>query len=119
MATFPVLSSGAVMQYPASLALSRPAQVIRFIDGTDQRFIARGKEFRRWQIKLDLLNELEIEQVEAFFQAQAGEYSTFDFPDPFSGTSIPNCRLGGPGLPIDYEGVDVSSTSFWVIETNA
>jgi hypothetical protein len=50
MATFPVLSSGAVMQYPASLALGRPAQVIRFIDGTDQRFIARGKELRRWQI---------------------------------------------------------------------
>ncbi|HEY3939364.1 MAG TPA: DUF2460 domain-containing protein [Bryobacteraceae bacterium] len=118
MATFPVLSSGAVMQYPAPVSFGRPAQVIRFIDGTDQRFIARGRALRSWQIKLNLLSEFEIAQIEAFFQAQAGEYSAFDFPDPFSGTSVPNCRLGGPGLPIEYEGVDISSTSFLVIETN-
>jgi len=118
MATFPLLNSGAVMQYPAPLTFSRPAQVIRFLDGSDQRFSARGGALRSWQIKLSLLNDAEIAQIEAFFQAQSGEYSLFDFPDPFSGASVPNCQLGAPGLAMVHQETDVNSTSFWVVETN-
>jgi hypothetical protein len=118
MANFPVLSTGAVTQYPAACASGRLGQAIRFLDGSGQRFIARGPMLRRWLISLALLNELELSQIEQFFQDVGGEYTTFAFPDPFSGTSVSNCRLGGPGLVTDYEGVDVGSTSFWVIETN-
>lgn len=118
MASFPVLSSGAVTQYPAALATSQGAQVIRFLDGSDQRYLTQGRTFRQWQIKLDLLNESEIQQIESFFAAQLGDYSSFVFPDPFSGTNVPNCRIAVSGLITDYLGVDVSSTSFWVIESN-
>lgn len=118
MASFPLLSSGAVTQYPAPLATSQSSQVIRFLDGTDQRYLTQGRTFRQWQIKLNLLNENEIQQIEAFFAAQLGDYSPFAFPDPFSGTSVPNCRIAIPGLVTDYLGVDVSSTSFWIVESN-
>lgn len=118
MANFPVLSSGAVMQYPAVIANGQGAQVIRFLDATDQRYLAQPRALRQWQIRLDLLNENEIQQLEAFFIAQSGDYSAFDFPDPFSGTSVPNCLFAAPGFVSEYVGVDVSSTSFWVIETN-
>jgi hypothetical protein len=118
MAIFPILSTGAVMQYPASLTLDRPVQVIRFLDGSDQRFPARGRLLRSWEIQLALLNDAELQQVEAFFQAQAGEYSLFDFPDPFSGATVPNCRMGSPAIATLYEGTDIGSTSFVVNETN-
>ena len=118
MANFPLLSSGAVTQYPAGLVASQSTHVIRFLDGSEQRHLLQGRQLRRWQIRLDLLNETEIQQIEAFFDALSGDYSAFDFPDPFSGASVPHCRLGAPGLVTEYDGVDLSSTSFWVIETN-
>jgi hypothetical protein len=118
MATFPLLSTGAVTQYPAPLTTGQGAQVIRFIDGSDQRYLTQPKMLRQWQIKLDLLNETEVQQMEAFFISQAGDYSPFIFPDPFSGTEVSNCRLGAPALLSQYLGVGIGSTSFWVIETN-
>jgi len=73
---------------------------------------------RRWLVNLHLLNESEIAAVEAFFNSLSGEYLTFTFPDPISGTSVPNCRIGTPELISEYQGVDVATTSFWVVETN-
>ena len=118
MASFPVLSSGAVTQYPAPFTTGQAAQVIRFLDGSDQRYLLQGRIFRSWEIRLDLLNGSEIQQVEAFFSAMQGDYSAFVFPDPFSGSSVPNCRIGAPELVTDYIADDINSTSFWVIETD-
>ncbi len=118
MAAFPVLSSGAVAQYPVSIEFGQSVQVLRFLDGSDQRFLNQGRQYRRWQIRLDLLNDSEMNQLEAFFLAQDGEYSPFDFPDPFSGQSVPNCRLGTAGIESEFAGVDCGFSTLWVIETN-
>ncbi len=118
MATFPILNSGAVAQYPTSVVFGQSIQVTRFLDGSDQRFPSQGRQYRRWQIKLDLLNESETSQLEAFFTAQQGEYSMFNFPDPISNQNVPNCRLGATGLVNDFVGVDNASSTLWVIETN-
>jgi hypothetical protein len=118
MATFPSLNSNAVTQYPAALAHVRAGRIVRFIDGSDQRFVTLGKTLLSWQINLTLLNEQELSQIEAFFETQDGEYSVFDFPDPFSGATVPNCRFSAPTLVTAYQATDVGASSFWVIETN-
>lgn len=118
MALFPSLSTGAVTQYPTAFSTGQAVEVVRFLDGSDQRYLTQGRTFRQWQIRLDLLNDTEIAELEAFFIAQQGDYSTFVFPDPISGSGVPNCRLAAPGLASAYVGVDASSTSFYVIETN-
>jgi uncharacterized protein DUF2460 len=115
---FPTLNSGAITQYGSPIGFVWPAQVIRFVDGADQRFLACGNVLRRWGIDLRLLNESEIASIEAFFSAMSGEYSTFTFPDPISGSSVPNCRLGAPELISNYQDVDIAATSMWVVETN-
>ncbi len=115
---FPVLSSGAVTQYPAVMMTGQNVQVIRFLDGTDQRYLQQGRQFRSWQIKLSILNEAEIAKLEMFFVAQQGDYASFQFPDPFSGVVVPNCRLASSGMTSQYTGVDVGASSLWVIETN-
>ena len=118
MANFPLLSSGAVTQYPVGVTQGQNTQVIRFLDGSDQRYLMQGKSLRQWQIRLDLLNESEIQQIEAFFIDTQGDYSLFEFPDPFSGVYVPLCRLAAPGLATEYAGFENSAASFWVIETN-
>lgn len=118
MANFPLLSTGVIAQYPTPITSGQSAEVIRFLDGSDQRFLNQGRMFRQWQIRLDLLNENEIQQLEAFFLAQLGDYSSFTFPDPLSGASVPNCRLAAPAIVSAYVGVDVSSTSLLVIEAS-
>jgi hypothetical protein len=115
---FPILNSGAITQYGSPLGLSWSAQVIRFVDGTDQRFLSRGRSLRRWLIDLRLLNESEIAGVEAFFSSMGGEYSLFNFPDPIGGTSVSNCRIGAAELISQYQDVDIAATSLWVVETN-
>ncbi len=118
MGSFPLLSTGAVTQYPLGIATGQGNRVVRFLDGTDQRYRMQARMFRRWQIHLGLLNESEIQALETFFTGQLGGYSTFVFPDPYSGMEVPNCRFGGDNFLTDYEAADVSRSSFWVIETN-
>jgi hypothetical protein len=118
MATFPFLTSGAVAQYPVTQTNGQAVQIIRFLDGSDQRYLMQGRMLRQWQIRLSLLADQELEQVENFFAAQQGDYTSFSFPDPISGTTVPNCRFGASALLTEYVGIDRGSASFWVIETN-
>lgn len=118
MSTFPVLDSGAVMQYPAPVITAQGVGVIRFLDGSDQRYLTQGRTFRTWKVDLNLLNEDELAAVEAFFEQQTGDYGSFTFVDPFSATDVPNCRFAHPALETTYDDVDNGSTVLWVIETN-
>ena len=118
MATFPSITSSAVTQYPAAIEYSHGVHVIGFLDGTDQRYLLQPQMLRMWRINLALLNEDEVQQIESFFAGQEGMYSTFVFPDPFSGINVQNCRFAAPALLTNYIDVDNASTSCWVIETN-
>jgi hypothetical protein len=73
---------------------------------------------RTWQINLTLLSERELNCIEQFFEAQLGEYTTFVFPDPFSGQAVPNCRFSGQSLTSQYEASDSGMASLWIVETN-
>jgi len=119
MANFPLLSTGAVTQYPTGLTTGQAVEVIHFLDGSDQRYLTHPKTLRQWEIRLDLLNETEVAQLEAFFVEQQGEYSTFVFSDPISGSMVPNCRIAAPGMASEYLAVDIGSASLIVVETNA
>ncbi len=118
MPTFPSLSSGAITQYPLIFGISQGTSVVRFMDGADQRFLTQGRQFRSWEIRLALLNDSELEQLEAFFDSQQGAYSTFTFPDPISGLDIANCRIGASELTTTYAALGAGSASVRVVETN-
>src|SRR4051812_33176997 len=102
MANFPLLSTGAVAQYPLGRSTSYTVEVIDFIDGSDQRCLTSGKRLRRWQISLALLTETELEQIEAFFDSVQGDFTSFTFTDPLAGEAVPNCRLGDSKLTTEY-----------------
>ncbi len=72
MATFPVLKTGAVAQYPLGFGVRYSTHAVRFLDGSQQKYALIGTGLRRWTISLDLLDEQELGAVIAFVE-HAGE----------------------------------------------
>jgi hypothetical protein len=118
MAFFPPLSSGAISQYPTQRYTGRNVGVIRFLDGSDQRFLLSSRSLRKWRIDLSLLTDVEMADLEQFFQVQQGMFSPFTFTDPVSNVQVQNCRIANPELIAGYVGINSCSASIWITETN-
>ena|SRR5580658_1534120 len=93
MATFPVLKTGAVAQYPLATGTRYSTQSVRFMDGSRQRFRLIGTGLRRWTIRLDQLDEQELGAVIAFAEQQGG--AEFTFTDPVTGSNVAGCIISG------------------------
>ena len=100
MAAFPQLKTGAVAQYPATRTFRFQNQVLRFLDGTDQRYRDAAGPLHAWEIRLDQLDETEMAAVEAFFVANQGSYGSFSFTDPWDGHVYTNCSLASDELDL-------------------
>jgi hypothetical protein len=90
---FPTLKTGAVMQYPGKRILKFNTDIIRFMDGTEQRFRDNSSVLHEWALQLDLLDEEELATLEQFFVTNQGRFAGFSFTDPWDGTVYPNCSL--------------------------
>lgn len=93
MSDFPILKTGAVLQYPAEKETSFATQVVRFVDGSEQRFRSYQSPIHRWTIQLELLDQSELQSLGTFFRTQAGAAESFAFTDPWDGTKYTNCTL--------------------------
>jgi phage-related protein len=93
MSQFPILKTGAVMQYPAGKNVQFSTTVVRFLDGSEQRYRLYQTPLHRWTVQLDLLEEGELNQLRDFFLGQSGRFSSFAFTDPWDGTVYPACTL--------------------------
>lgn len=91
MPTFPTLSTGAIVQYPARRSIVYSTNVTRYIDGSEQRFRIFPAPIRRWLIRLSQLNALEIAAINQLFNISQGRRTTFVFIDPWTGTQHDNC----------------------------
>lgn len=116
MATFPILSTGSITQYPLSKGTGFSVDVTRFLDGSDQRCLARGKRLRRWAIQLSKLTEPELADLEQFFEQSQGNFGHFEFVDPLTGETVPNCRLANPTIVTEYLAAGNGSASLSVVE---
>jgi hypothetical protein len=93
MAQFPVLKSGAVMQYPAKASIRFFNHSLRFVDGGEQYYRDYRGPLREWVIRLDLLDEAEMKAIEQFFLEQQGAFGSFSFTDPKDNVTYPDCSL--------------------------
>ncbi len=101
MTTFPRLKTGAVMQYPASRTECHATATLRFVGGGEQRYRERGRAQRRWFIRLELLDDTELAEVEEFFRQQHGRAGSFSFEDPWEGTVYENCSFEQDELALE------------------
>lgn len=101
MPDFPQLRTGAVIQYPARRHFSFATRVLRFIDGTEQRFRLWPSVLHQWVIRLDLLTEEELGNLRDFHRSRAGQAQNFRFVDPWNEVEYVNCTFDGD----DFEAV--------------
>jgi phage-related protein len=116
MATFPALKTGAVAQYGSDRMRQFSTQVLRFVDGSEQRFPGYGAALLQWVIRLDLLDESELENLEQFFEDEGGRAGSFSFTDPWDGTVYPSCSFASDDLSLQFEGVARGKTQVVVKE---
>ena len=99
---FPTLTTGAVTQLPAATAFQFRTQVLRYCDGSEQRFPVFGKAVRRWEINLVNVTESELSILEDFFRGHRGRSGTFAFTDPWTGTVYPRCAFAQEELSLVF-----------------
>ena len=104
MSGFPTLKTGAVAQYPAERRVQFSTDAVRFVDGSEQRFQNYAAPVHRWVVKLDLLDENEMQKVQEFFRSQRGASENFAFTDPWDQTPYRSCSFDVDGLSMAYEG---------------
>lgn len=117
--TFPLLKTGAVAQYPAVKELAGATEVVRFVDGREQRYRDFGSALRRWVIRLELLDEAELATVEEFFMENQGAFGSFAFTDPWDGTVYPDCSLEQDSLEVVLAGELRGATALAVRENRS
>lgn len=116
MASFPLLKTGVVAQYPADRQRNFSTQVFRFLDGSEQRFPAYGAPLLEWTIRLDLLDESELTNLEQFFESEGGRAGSFSFTDPFDGTVYANCSFETDTLALNFAGPQQGQTTVVIRE---
>lgn len=115
-AHFPRLKTGAMAQYPSSRTTQTATQTYRFLDGSEQRFIAFASPLHRWTIQLDLLDEAELSNLETFFASEEGRSGGFSFTDPWDGTVYPNCSFDQDLITVELADAGLGRTQLAVKE---
>lgn len=116
MSTFPKLKTGAVGQYPLVKRLEYRTEVLRFLDGTEQRFRLAAEPLRSWEMSLMLLDEDEGTRLQEFFEDRQGSFGYFEFEDPNGGGGLAECRFGQEDLEVEFEGVSRGRTRIIIRE---
>ncbi len=115
---FPALKTGAFAQYPVTRAQQFRTDVVRFIDGTEQRYRLHAAARKRWIVKLELLDDTELNRLADFFFSGQGRAGRFEFEDPWTGTVIPNCSFEIDELTAELAGEGRAGTVL-IIRENA
>jgi len=119
MSEFPQLKTGVVMQHPATTTFAFGTRVLRFVDGGEQRFREHDGPERAWLIRLEMLDEAELQKLEDFFVAQQGALGDFSFTDPWSGVVYASCRLEGDRFTAELREVNRGRTQLIVRENRS
>ena len=119
MSQFPTLKTGAVMQYPARKATRFSTTVVRFTDGSEQRYGLYQTPLHSWTIQLELLDDSELQQLREFFRIQGGRAGSFSFTDPWDGTVYPSCTLASDDMSDTLRDVFDGITSLTIKENRS
>ena len=119
MATFPILKTGAVTQYPAKVTIRYSNRLIHYIDGAEQRYRDYPAPLHQWLIRLDLLDEAEMKAFEEFFVEEEGQFGSFAFVDPKDNVTYPDCSLMIDDCDFTMDGERRGKTSMLVQENRS
>lgn len=119
MSQFPTLKTGAVTQYPAGRDVQFATTVVRFVDGSEQRYRLYQAPLHRWAIQLRLLDDGELAQLREFFRTQSGAFDSFAFTDPWDGKTYATCNLESDDMGDTLQDVFDAKTSLTIRENRS
>ena len=115
MSTLPLLSTGAVQQYPYVCAIAGLTRTFQFADGTEQRYLMTPQS-KVWSINLRLLQDTERAAFLEFAQNALRTQTAFPFTDPQDGTIFPTCRIAVAPVTDRIDGVARTGIAFLIAE---
>lgn len=65
--TIPALKTGAPAQYPSSKRVSYSSYIVKFLDGSDQRYRNYSVPLTQWSFPLAMLDDSEMTLLGQFF----------------------------------------------------
>ena len=116
MVDFPSLKTGAITQYPSERRTGYSTTVLRFVDGSEQRWREQGSPARRWVLRLSSLDEMEAAVLAGFFDAQGGRAGHFSFQDPWDASVYADCSFEQDTLPVDISGEGLAAAVLTIRE---
>lgn len=119
MADFPSLKTGAVMQCPAQKEVLFSTSIVRFLNGSEQRFRQYPTALHRWMVRLDLLDEDELHRLREFYRTQEGGAQEFGFTDPWDGSRYGHCSLEDEQMSDTLSGESHGKTSLVIRENRS
>src|SRR3954469_14000252 len=105
MAHFPTLRTGAITQYPSERSTQVPTASFRFVDGAEQRFARSAAPLKRWLIRMELLDDVELFALEHFFIEQGGAAQEFAFTDPWDLMDHARCSFENDDVMSMFQGI--------------
>jgi hypothetical protein len=115
MSTLPVLSTGAVQQYPYTCGIAGRTRAFRLADGSEQRYLESAQR-KSWSIRLTLLQESERAAFLDFAKSAIQTQSIFAFTDPADGTVYPTCRIAIAPIGDRIDGLARAALEFMISE---
>jgi hypothetical protein len=116
MPDFPRLRTGAIAQHPFRSAIRYSTDVLRFVDGSEQRFRSAPNGLREWTLDLSLLDEGELNAFREWFEDHTTA-GLFTFRDPIEDVDYPNCRFEREELQIELDGELRGASKITIRET--
>lgn len=92
------------MQYPATREVSFANAVLHFVDGSQQCYRESQDAMRRWLVRLDLLDERELSNLQTFFVSEQGRSGSFSFTDPWDEKEYRDCSLDQDSFESELSG---------------
>lgn len=102
---FPLLSSGAIAQYPSATSSVYRTRVMEFVGGNRQRYREIQGNVKRWIVHFDRLTPDELGRIEEFFREHLGIGRSFAFTDPWSSEEYDECCFEADDLQIDFHSI--------------
>lgn len=113
---FPRLKTAAVQQYGSSVSSRFETRVLRFVDGTEQRFPVQKGAGKRWVLRYTQLAEGELAALDDFFLAMQGPSQEFAYEDPETGVRYERCRLIRENLVLHLDAEHGGSLEIEIVE---
>lgn len=110
MEEFPVLRSGALVQYPVRRGQGTVHMNVEFWGGGGQSYVRKKANALTWMLKYVGLSEEEVAYLLEFCEKHEESGMLFSFRDPIEGTLYDHCRVEPDS--IEAVGDDVNSYEF-------